>query len=132
MTDDMIALQALLAKQPDADVVREMLGFTAQRLMELDVETKTGAAHGERNPDRLTQRNGYRDRSWETRVGTIELRIPKLRKGSYFPEFLEPRRVSGHAVGAGGAKRRSPPSCRKPTSRASPPARSTSSSGRWG
>jgi transposase-like protein len=100
MTDDMIALQALLAKQPDADIVREMLGFTAQRLMELDVETKTGAAHGERNPDRLTQRNGYRDRSWETRVGTIELRIPKLRKGSYFPEFLEPRRVSEKALTA--------------------------------
>jgi transposase-like protein len=96
----MIALQALLAKQPDADIVREMLGFTAQRLMELDVETKTGAAHGERNPDRLTQRNGYRDRSWETRVGTIELRIPKLRKGSYFPEFLEPRRVSEKALTA--------------------------------
>ncbi len=100
MTDDMIALQALLAKQPDADIVREMLGFTAQRLMELDVETKTGAAHGERSPDRLTQRNGYRDRSWETRVGTIELRIPKLRKGSYFPEFLEPRRVSEKALTA--------------------------------
>jgi transposase-like protein len=100
MTDDMIALQALLAKQPDADIVREMLGFTAQRLMELDVETKTGAAHGERNPDRLTQRNGYRDRTWETRVGTIELRIPKLRKGSYFPEFLEPRRVSEKALTA--------------------------------
>ena len=100
MTDDMISLQALLAKQPDADIVREMLGFTAQRLMELDVETMTGAAHGERNPDRLTQRNGYRDRSWETRVGTIELRIPKLRKGSYFPGFLEPRRMSEKALTA--------------------------------
>ena len=100
MTDDMIALQALLAKQPDADIVREMLGFTAQRLMELDVETKTGAAHGERSPDRLTQRNGYRDRSWETRVGTIELRIPKLRKDRYFPQFLEPRRVSEKALTA--------------------------------
>lgn len=100
MTDDMIALQALLAKQPDADIVREMLGFTALRLMELDVETKTGAAHGERSPDRLTHPNGYRDRTWETRVGTIELRIPKLRKGSYFPEFLEPRRVSEKALTA--------------------------------
>jgi transposase-like protein len=100
MTDDLIARQALLAKQPDADIVREMLGFTAQRLMELEVETEIGAAHGERNPDRLTQRNGYRDRSWETRVGTIELRIPKLRKGSYFPEFLEPRRVSEKALTA--------------------------------
>jgi len=132
MTDDMIALQALLAKQPDADIVREMLGFTAQRLMELDVETKTGAAHGERNPDRLTQRNGYRDRTWETRVGTIELRIPKLRKGSYFPEFLEPRRVSEDTQSAPKAPRRSPPSCRKPTSRAFPPARSTNWSARWG
>jgi len=100
MTDDMMTLQALLAKQPDADIVREMLGFAAQRLMELEVEGKTGAAHGERSPDRLTQRNGYRDRSWETRVGTVELHIPKLRKGSYFPEFLEPRRMSEKALTA--------------------------------
>jgi transposase-like protein len=82
MTDDMIALQALLAKQPDADIVREMLGFTAQRLMELEVGAKTGAAHGERTPDRLTQRNGYRDRSWETRAGTVELRIPDTKSSA--------------------------------------------------
>jgi transposase-like protein len=100
MTDDMISLQALLAKQPDADIVREMLGFTAQRLMELDVETKTGATHGERSPDRLTHRNGYRDRVWETRAGTVELRIPKLRQGSYFPGFLEPQRMSEKALTA--------------------------------
>ena len=106
MTNDMMtlqalqALQALLAKQPDCDIVREMLGFAAQRLMELEVEGKTGGAHGERSPDRLAQRNGYRERSWETRAGTIELRIPKLRKGSYFPEFLEPRRMSEKALTA--------------------------------
>jgi len=100
MTDDMMTLQTLLAKQPDADVLREMIGFAAQRLMELEVEGKTGAAHGERNPDRLTQRNGYRDRSWETRAGTVELRIPKLRQGSYFPGFLEPRRMSEKALTA--------------------------------
>jgi len=100
MTNDMMTLQALLAKQPDCDIVREMLGFAAQRLMELEVEGKTGAAHGERSPDRLAQRNGYRERSWETRAGTIELRIPKLRKGSYFPEFLEPRRMSEKALTA--------------------------------
>jgi hypothetical protein len=70
MTDDMMTLQTLLAKQPYADVLREMIGFAAQRLMKLEVEAKTGAAHGERSPDRLTQRNGYRDRVWETRAGT--------------------------------------------------------------
>src|ERR1041384_3145780 len=77
-----------------------MIGFAAQRLMELEVEGKTGAAYGEKTPERLAQRNGYRDRSWETRAGTVELRIPKLRKGSYFPGFLEPRRMAEKALAA--------------------------------
>ena len=85
MTDDRMALQALLEKTPDADFLRQMIGLTAQRLMELDIESRTGAARGERSNERLAQRNGYRDRDWETRAGTVELRIPKLRKGSYFP-----------------------------------------------
>ena len=100
MTDDKIALRELLEKGSDATFLREMIGFAAQRLMELDVQGLTGAGHGERSADRLTQRNGYRDRDWETRAGTVELRIPKLRKGSYFPGFLEPRRTAEKALTA--------------------------------
>jgi putative transposase len=100
MTDEMMDLQKLLEKSSDAELLREMIGFAAQRLMELEVEGLTGAAHGERHPDRLNHRNGYRDRPWETRAGTVELRIPKLRKGSYFPGFLEPRRLAEKALTA--------------------------------
>jgi putative transposase len=100
MTDEMMTLRTLLEKSSDTDLLREMIGFTAQRLMELEVEGLTGAAHGERSPERINQRNGYRDRLWETRAGTVELRIPKLRKGSYFPGFLEPRRLAEKALAA--------------------------------
>ena len=98
--NDMMTLRALLEKSSDADLLREMLGFTAERLMAVEVEGLTGAAHGERSPDWLTHRNGYRERSWETRAGTVELKIPKLRKGSYFPGFLEPRRMAEKALTA--------------------------------
>lgn len=100
MTDDKIALRQMLEKGSDATFLREMIGFAAQRLMELEVGEVTGAAHGERSPERLVQRNGYRDRDWQTRAGTVELRIPKLRRGSYFPAFLEPRRTAEKALTA--------------------------------
>jgi putative transposase len=100
MTDDRMALLELIEKRADADLVREMLGFAAGRLMEAEVQARTGAAHGERDPARLVQRNGYRARAWDTRAGRIELEIPRLRRGSYFPSFLEPRRTAEKALTA--------------------------------
>ena len=70
MTDEIMILRTLLEKSSDADLLRDMIGFTAQRLMELEVEGLTGAAYGEKSPERLVQRNGYRERLWETRAGT--------------------------------------------------------------
>jgi transposase-like protein len=100
MTIDKIALRELLEKGSDADLLREMIGFVAERLMALEVEGLCGAGHGERTPARTNQRNGFRDRPWETRAGTVELKIPKLRKGAYFPGFLEPRRTAEKALAA--------------------------------
>ena len=100
MTDDRLALLELIEKRADADLVREMLHFAAGRVMELEVQACTGAAHGVRDPARQVQRNGYRERPWETRAGRIELAIPRLRRGSYFPSFLEPRRTAEKALTA--------------------------------
>ena len=82
MTDDTMALRGLREKSSDADLLREMIGFAAERLMELKVGGLTGACHGERSDSRINQREGYRERHWQTRAGTVELRIPKLRQGS--------------------------------------------------
>lgn len=98
MTDDRMALMELVEKDADSDLVREMLAFAADRLMEAEVEETTGAAKGSRSPFRTVQRNGYRERPWDTRAGQIALSIPKLRKGSYFPSFLEPRRTAEKAL----------------------------------
>ena len=87
----------LLASE-HADVLRESVAWIVAELMEAEVTTKIGAEFGERTPERLTQRNGYRTRSWDTRVGELELHIPRLRTGSYFPSFLEPRRRAEQAL----------------------------------
>lgn len=100
MTDDRIALRELLEKGSDATFLREMIGFAAERLMALETETVCGAGPGERSAGRTNQRNGYRERDWQTRAGTVEPRIPKLRHGSYFPGFLEPRRMAEKALTA--------------------------------
>jgi len=100
MTDEIMNLRSLVEKSADADLLREMIGFAAEKLMELEVGAKTGATYGEKNPLRIAQRNGYRERDWETRAGTVELRIPRLRTGSYFPSFLEPRRMAEKALTA--------------------------------
>lgn len=91
-------LRELVEKSGDADLLREMIGFAAERLMDLEVGSQTGAAWGEKSPERRAERNGYRDRDWQTRAGKVELRIPRLRTGSYFPSFPEPRRAAEKAL----------------------------------
>ena len=100
MTTSTIALAELAEKGADIDVLRQMVQFMAQRLMDLDVEGRCGAGYDEKTPERVNSRNGYRERTWETRAGAVELKIPKLRQGSYFPEFLEPRRTAEMALTA--------------------------------
>jgi hypothetical protein len=89
---------AYLMEEDGADFLRESLRFVVEALMEAEVSELIGAARGERTPERATHGNGYRARRWDTRAGELELRIPKLRRGSYFPSFLEPRRRSERAL----------------------------------
>ena len=100
MTTATIALAELAEKGSDIDVLRQMVQFMAQRLMDMDVQSRCGADYDEKNTERLNSRNGYRERTWDTRAGSIPLKIPKLRSGSYFPEFLEPRRTAEKALTA--------------------------------
>jgi putative transposase len=88
------------AEGGDVDFLREGVRVLAQALMEVEVSGQIGAAHSERTPDRVAWRNGYRPREWDTRVGTVELAVPKLRQGSYFPSLLEPRRRAERALAA--------------------------------
>jgi len=98
MTDDRLPLAELLAKAGDGDFLRSVAEAVVQLLMETDVDGLIGAGRHERSGDRTTYRNGYRDRTLDTRLGSLQLRIPKLRQGSYFPPFLEPRKTSEKAL----------------------------------
>ena len=101
MARDSIDILELLRKRGmdgDVDFLREALGVLVEGIMDAEASVKAGARYGERDPERVTQRNGYRSRSWDARVGTMELRIPKLRDGSYFPSLLEPQRRSEKAL----------------------------------
>jgi putative transposase len=111
-----------LLNDEHADVLRESVAWMAQQLMEAEVSSRVGAELGERSLERTTHRNGYRSRQWDTRVGSLELAIPRLRQGSYFPSSSNP---------AGGPSRPWSRSCRRPTSTACPPARSTGWWSRW-
>ena len=95
---DLLGLLRKQAAEADLDFLREAVAVLAEALMEAEVSAQIGAGYGERSPARTTQRNGYRRRRWDTRVGTVELQIPKLREGSYFPALLEPRRRSERAL----------------------------------
>jgi transposase-like protein len=101
MTEPIIALREYLRKMGfefNSDFLREGITVLTQLLMELEVTEKIGAERYQHSPERVTQRNGYRERTWETRVGEIPLRIPKLRQGVYYPDFLEPRRRTEQAL----------------------------------
>src|ERR1700682_4113887 len=96
-----MALAELLRKadaEPDLDTLREGVRVMTQALMELEVAQHLGAERYQRSSDRQGERNGYRDRNWDTRVGTLELRVPRVRDGSFFPGLLEPRKRAERAL----------------------------------
>src|SRR6266516_1569115 len=98
MTEERLVLAELLEKAGDGDFLRAVAEAVLQLLMESDVEGVIGAGRYERSGERATWRNGYRDRTLDTRLGPLSLRIPKLRQGSYFPPFLEPRKTAEKAL----------------------------------
>ena len=87
MTDPMMEVRSLVEKTPDADILRDMISFAAERRMEMEVGGLTGAPYGEKSPARLVQRNGHRERDWQTRAGTVELRIPPLAQRQLLPRL---------------------------------------------
>src|SRR3712207_302305 len=98
MTEDRLPLAELLQKAGEGDFLRAVAEAVLQLLMEAAVEGLIGAGRHERSPERLNWRNGYRERALDTRLGSLQLRIPKLRQGAYFPPFLEPRKTSEKAL----------------------------------
>jgi len=98
MTKPSMALAELIEKGADGDIVHDLLAEISKAIMDFEVRQRCGTAYGKRDAERTNSRNGYRERRWETRVGTIDLQIPKLRQGSYFPGFLEPRRTAEKAL----------------------------------
>ena len=95
---DLLELLRKRGMDGDVDFLREALRLLVDGIMDAEVSAQIGAQHGERSPERVTYRNGYRNRTWDTRLGTMELHIPKLREGSYFPSLLAPRRRSEKAL----------------------------------
>src|SRR5215467_8771319 len=104
MTEERLALAELLEKAGEGDFLRAVAEAVLQLLMEADVEGLIGAGRYERSSERSTWRNGYRERILDTRLGSLQLRIPKLRQGSYFPPFLEARKSSDRSAAASGAR----------------------------
>ena len=101
MTEPIVALEEYLRNvglEVDGDFLRRGIALLTRMLMEMEVSQQIGAERYQRAEERQAYRNGYRERPWETRVGEIPLRIPKLRSGSYFPSFLEPRRRAERAL----------------------------------
>ena len=98
MTDERLPLAELLQKAGEGDFLRSVAEAVLRLLVEADVEGLVGAGRHERSPERLNWRNGFRNRTLDTRLGALQLRIPKLRQGSYFPPFLEPRKTSEKAL----------------------------------
>ena len=98
MTKASIALTEFVEKGASDDVVRELLAHIVKRVMDFEIEQRCGAEYGERSENHNNSRNGYREQLWETRTGSIDLKIPKLRRGSCFPGFLEPLRTAEKAL----------------------------------
>src|SRR5215212_11638317 len=108
---DLLGVLRKIGLDQDTDFLREGVRVLSQALMEAEVSAQLGAERHERTPERTGQRNGYREREWDTRVGTIDLRVPRVRDGGYFPSLLDPRRRAERAL-VGWRRKRTSRGCR--------------------